>query len=304
MWARPKETGVRHRSRADEAGREPGGLQLLSPDEVTEAELDTFRQYYSDTKGSQNKSYEFWLEFRPDVLKRHKARTVQWYLGGQDAVQALACLHQYVIKGFADGVEYETRLAQTHGARKTDIVDVMSIAFIHSAHVGMYPAAAVAAPILREYQEHSVDTPVFPPNWSFDPHAFDSGMDYTTLEASKSDIRAIKEWYQKTLGEVPASVEFAATYRPDLLKAYRNRYEHAIKGSLPKQMMPYLMLNYNVYRGFGNGIRENLLLARALGFTRTQVLNAIFSAVLQCGLNGLDTVQTVAADLIQEFPDE
>lgn len=293
-----------HKSRADAVGVDPGGLQLLNPDEVTEAELAQFRRHYSDTKGSQNKSYEFWLEFRPDVLKRHKARTVQWYLGEQDAVQALACLHQYVIKGFADGVDYETRLAQTHGVSKTDLLDVLSVAFIHAAHVGMYPTTGAVAPILRDWEQREAPGQVFPRNWDFDPDAFTSGMDYSTLEASDDDLAALRDWYIKNVGEIPANVEFAVRYRPDLLKAYRNRYEHAIKDSLPKQMMPYLMIHYNVYRGFAAGIRENVLLARTFGFTRVQILNAIFSAVLQCGINGLDIAQQAVGDLIETFPDE
>jgi hypothetical protein len=285
-----------------ESSIEPGGLDLLNTDDVTAEELANFREFYSATKGSQNKSYEFWLEFRPDVLKRHKARTVQWYLGGSYPIQAMACLHQYVIRAFPDGIDYEMRLSQTHGAKKTDLLDLLSVAFIHAGHPGMYTAAEVAAPILRDYVEKP-SPERFPANWDFDPRAFDCGMDYSTLAASPGDIRALLDWYQRTCGEVPRNIRFLADQRPDLLKAYRNRYEHAIRDSLPKQMLPYLMLHYNVYRGFGDGIRENVLLCRAMGLSRQQVLNAVCSAILHTGANGMDTVAAVAGDLFETFPD-
>ena len=81
-----------------------------------------------------------------------------------------------------------------------------------------------------------------------------------------------------------------AEHRPGLLKAYRDRYEHAIRDSLPKQMLPFLMLNYNVVRGFREGIRENVLLGRAMGMTQEQLLDAICSGVLHAGVNALGIV--------------
>lgn len=278
-----------------------GGLELLNTDAVTAAELAEFRRFYDATKGSQNKSYEFWFEFRPDVVKRHKARTRQWHLGEGEAVQALTQLHQYVIEAFHDGIDYETRLAQTYGASKTDILDTISVAFIHSGHPGMY-AASQYAEYLRAYEEGSRDK-AFPSGWTTDYSVFRSGMDFSSLTATPDDLRSLRDWYMRMTGEVPASVEFMAAHRPDLLKAYRNRYEHAIRDSLPAQMLPYMLLHYNTYRGNAEGIRENVLLGRALGLTRTQVLDAILAAVLHGGSEVLGLVQRTAGDLLPGFPE-
>jgi hypothetical protein len=280
---------------------DPGGLQLLSAEEVTGAELEEFRRFYDATKGSQNKSYEFWFEFRPDVVKRHKARTMQWYLGAGEAVQALTQLHQYVIEGFRDGIDYEVRLAQTYGASKTDILDTISVAFVHSGHPGMY-AASEYGEYLRAYQERPRGN-AFPPGWTTDYSVFHSGMDFSSLTATPDDLTSLREWYMRMIGEIPASVEFMARNRPDLLKAYRNRYEHAIRDSLPAQMLPYMMLHYNTYRGNAEGIRENVLLGRALGLTRTQVLNAILAAVLHGGAEILGLVDRTVGDLLPGFPE-
>jgi len=123
-------------------------------------------------------------------------------------------------------------------------------------------------------------------------------MDWGSREASAEDIDRVQDWYQRTLGEVPRYVRFLARHRPGLLKAYRDRYEHAIRDSLPAQMLPWLMLNHNVVRGFGEGIRENVLLGRALGMTREQLLDAICYGVLHAGANALGIAEEAAGDVL------
>jgi hypothetical protein len=162
----------------------------------------------------------------------------------------------------------------------------------------MYAAAAYSG-YLRTYEDPE-PTACFPEGWQFDPRAFDSGMDFSNRDATPEDMDALRDWYRRTLGEIPPHARFLATHRPGLLKAYRDRYEHAIRDSLPKQMLPYLMLNHNVGRGFRDGIRENVLLGRALGMTREQLLDAICFAVLDAGLGALDLVEEAAGDLLAE----
>jgi hypothetical protein len=161
----------------------------------------------------------------------------------------------------------------------------------------MYAAAAYAD-YLRDYVEPEPADDRFPAGWSFDPRAFDSGMDFTSREATPADMHALQDWYRRTIGEIPPHVSFLATHRPGLLKAYRDRYEHAIRDSLPQQMLPYVMLNHNVVRGFRHGIRENVLLGRAVGMTREQLLDAACFAVLHAGVNALDLLQDAAGDVL------
>jgi hypothetical protein len=276
------------------------GLDVTNPDVTTPEEIAAYRAEYLGTNKGLLDSFEFWLEFRPDVLKRHKARTRHFRTAeGTDypLPTLLAALHQYAIEAFREGVGYELRLAQTLGATKTDVIDVLSVAWIHSGHPGMYAAAAYSD-FLREYADPKTGEH-FPPEWSFDARAFDSGMDYSTREATEEDMRRLRDWYERTLGEVPRYVDFLARHRPGLLKAYRDRYEHAIRDSLPKQMLPFLLLHANVVRGFREGIRENVLLGKALGLTREQLLDAICSAVLHAGVEALSIADEAAGDLLQ-----
>jgi hypothetical protein len=276
-------------------------MNLLQPDVTTDEEVARFREFYSYAKKEQNKSYEFWLEFRPDVVKRHKLRTATRTTGPDFPLPALAALHQYVIDAFDDGIGYEIELARTMGARRSDVLDTISVAFIHSGHPGMYLVSR-RAEALRSYAEPQ-EADRFPPDWSFDPHAFDSGMDFSVLEATPQDLRSLTDWYERTAGEVPKGVRFLARHRPDLLKAYRNRYEHAISQSLPAQMLPYLLLHHNAVRGFRDGIRENVLLGKALGMTRPQLLNAICQAELHAGAEVFDVVAEAAGDVLATVPE-
>lgn len=278
------------------------GLDLGRPDVITEEELRNFRAFYADTKKEQNSSYEFWLEFRPDVVKRHKARTATYFRGPRSALSALTALHQYVINAFGDGIKYEIELAASMGASRTDVLDVISIAFIHSGHPGMYQVSRHAELLRRSWPEGRANA--FPDNWRFDRDAFRSGMDESTLDVTPADCAAVTSWYERVLGEVPGYVTFLAANRPELLKTYRTRYEHAIQDSLPAQMLPYLLLNYSVSRGDRSGIRENLLLARALGLTKPQVLDAICSAVLHAGAEVFTVVDEVAGDLLNSFEED
>jgi hypothetical protein len=280
------------------------GLDVSSPDVTSAEEIAAFHAEYERTNKGRLDSYELWIEFRPDVLKRHKARSPHFFgpeaetfpLPGQ-----LLALHRYAVEAFRGGIGYEIRLAQTNGALRTDLLDTLSVAFIHSGHPGMYAVRAEAADALRDYADPAV-ADRFPPNWSFDPGALDSGMDYSQRDASTADVAALMDWYDRVLGEVPASARFLARHRPGLLKAYRNRYEHAIRDSLPQQMLPYLLLNHNVARGNADGIREHVLLGRALGMTSEQLLDSICFAVLYAGVEVLAVVEDAVGDLL-ELPD-
>lgn len=274
----------------------PDGLNLLNPDVITDEEISAFHRYYDEVKRDQNQSYEFWIEFGPDVLKRHKARTLAYNVEAPSPAGALAALHQYVVEAFDDGIRYEIELAKTMGASRSDVLDTISIAFIHGGHPGMYAVSRVSD-VIREYEDPHAPAP-WPEPWSYDGEAFKSGADFSTLVASDEDVSAIVSWYEWRCGEVPDGVQFLATYRPQLLKAYRNRYEHAIRESLPAQMLPYLLLHYHVARGSQEGIRENVLLGFALGMSRPQLLDAICSAALHGGIEVLGAAKRAAGDLL------
>lgn len=99
-----------------EIGRFQDGLDVTSPDVTTQEEIDAYRAEYLGTNKGLLDSFEFWLEFRPDVLKRHKARTRHFRTSKEPdrpLVQILAAIHQYTVRAFPEGVAHEIRLAQS-----------------------------------------------------------------------------------------------------------------------------------------------------------------------------------------------
>jgi hypothetical protein len=254
------------------------GLNYASMDHTTPEELQAFRDFFIKSKGYSIPAHEFLLEHRPDVLKRYRYWSHIITSDEESArplAHVVAMLHYYAIVGYGDGILYEIRLSQFSGATKDEIIDTLAVAALHGHPRGTRYVAESSSEYMRTYQDPP-PKPHWPDSWSFDPHAFDSGVDYSTPEASKDDIAKILDWYQTKLGEVPRYVRMMADYRPKLLKAYRDRYEHAIRAALPKELMPFLHLNFCTIAGYRDGIREAVLLGRSFGMTRAQLTDAIF----------------------------
>jgi hypothetical protein len=285
---------------------EADGLDLTSLDTITPDEVEAFRAYYQRVKGQSMPALEFWLEFRPDVMKRYRAgvrETTSDQERRHPLLHAMAMLHYYAVTGYEDGIAYEVRLVRAGGATKAEVLDLLAVAFIHGSPRGMRFVERAATPLLRQWTEPE---PVerWPSGWRFDPAVLRSGADFSRPAASSTDIDRILLWYQETLGEVPRYVSFLAARRPRLLKAFRNRFEHAIRDALPVQMLAYALLNLNVARGFEDGIRESALLGRALGMTRAQLLDAICWGIYYGGPDAIGIADRAAGDVLDSLDEE
>jgi hypothetical protein len=83
------------------------------------------------------------------------------------------------------------------------------------------------------------------------------------------------------------------------LKAWRAKLEGALRGALPKQVLPYIMIHHNVNRGFTGGVREAVLLGRAWGMTKAQVTHAItFATGYMAGIDALYIVDDAVGELL------
>ena len=83
------------------------GLDVSNPDVTTPEEIAAYRAQYTASNKGLIDSFEFWLEFRPDVLKRHKARTRHFSsveLPTSPLAQILTAIHQYTIMGFREDI--------------------------------------------------------------------------------------------------------------------------------------------------------------------------------------------------------
>ncbi len=220
------------------------------------------------------------------ATRRARATTRARLEPAHHLVGLLGAIHQYTVMAFREG----DRL------RDPPRADQRRAAHRHPRHALRSPsstratAACTRPPPTRDYLRDYDDPPAgsagrFPAAGRFDPRAFDSGMDYSTREASAERHGApCRTGTSARSARCRATSASSRATGPGLLKAYRDRYEHAIRDSLPKQMLPWLLLNYDVVRGFRDGIRENVLLGRALGMTREQLLDAICYGVLHAGV--------------------
>jgi hypothetical protein len=269
----------------------------LNADVTTAQDIQGLRDYNARTKGYTPASHELWLDHRPDVFKRKMLTIYTADLDTTRPYQAqnlLAVLHYYAVTGYGEGILYEMRQALGAGVTKGQVLDTLAVAYIHAHAHGMNVVAASAADFLASAPWPSdADPNAFPPEWSFDPDAFASGLDFSTPDLSDRERRLLDDWYMERVGEIPRYVTFLGMHRPALLKAHRNRFEHALQGGLPREMMAYLLLYFNVIRGFGDGIREAVLLARMLGMKKMYVVGAICRAMTSYG--GPDAVSIAAA---------
>jgi hypothetical protein len=261
------------------------GLNLSEPDTMDPAEYEEFKDFYVRTKGYALPAFEFWAEQRADVLKRYRlqARMTPTPTGLRTPLpNTLAFLHYYSIVGYDDGILYEVINAQACGATKAQIVETIAVAFLHAGPRGMRYVATSSQDYLRTYEEPEQPGPWFD-NWDVDPEAFRAGLDYSQAELLDGELELIEAWYERVSGEVPSHIRFLGRHRPHVLKAFRHRFEYAIKDGMPKQMMPYLQLHLNVIRGFKDGIREAVLMGRGFGMTDEQLADGIVWGMLYGG---------------------
>jgi alkylhydroperoxidase/carboxymuconolactone decarboxylase family protein YurZ len=264
------------------------GLDLMDAEHSTKEELDGYRHYDVVRLGEVLPSHEFLFEFMPDQFKRFR---LQVHLSGMDICESLAMLHIYAIMGFEKGIWYMTRYCQLAGASRNQVLETLAIATLHTGAFGLsriantidddirdYDASQHAQRVRRfhrEYDGAGGRDAEFPPGWESDPTVLESGLDASTAELTARDRERLDAWYLCVCGEVPAFVPWLAALNPRWLKAWRLRFEGSLGGALPNQMLPYLLIHYNVARGFGEGIREAALLGRGLGMTNEQIVHAV-----------------------------
>jgi hypothetical protein len=280
------------------------GLDLDSVDATTPEEIEAFRAELLESLGGREiyplTAYSLMLETRPDMLKLH-FRQMQSALGGHRILAVLTMLHWYTCHRWEEGIAHEVRNAQVVGASKAQVEETLALAFVHGGPSAMGAVHRAALDELRAYEEPAQPA-VFPDGWAPDPAALRSGMDFSEPAMSAADEQALFGWYERTIGEVPRSVRFLARNNPDYLKAWRAKLEGALRGALPKQLLPYVLIHSDVNRGFADGIREAVLLGRAWGMTKADVVHAItFATGYMAGIDALYVVDDAVGELLERW---
>ena len=275
------------------------GLDLSDISSVTGQERDQFSAFYTSTLGHTHRGLDYLLEEDAATLKRYRhysnVATPNNY-ESERRVFVFGFLPFYAVIGYDVGVRYLIHTRQRMGLAKAQILEGIAISFLVMGPAGLETVARA----LDGYTWLTPEKPAeFPEGWAPDPAAFASGLDFSSPHMAPDELRSVLRWYEATPGEIPPHVKFLAAHRPDLLKAYRQRFENCVR-ELPKQIVPTTLLHYNVIRGSASGIRDNVLLARAFGVSRELVLNTIGSASLN-GIEGFDLVYDSAGDIFADW---
>jgi hypothetical protein len=267
-------------------------------DVVTPAEAEAMKRWYESAHGSGNldlvRYVPFMLAENPAALKRfrHWADVVAGGRGLRTPLpaplMALVWLHFYCVNPFPSGLLYEVIAARRWGATKREVIDTITIAWVHGGPHGIEVAATSSADYLAGWDERVGDGVTWPDGWSRDPTAFRSGIRFDDENSiSAADLRRLEGWHREHQGEVPAYVTFLARRYPLALKVFRARYEGACSGSLAKQFVPILQLPVAMQRRDAESVRRLTFQARKYGATDDQILNAAGTAQVYLGDVGM-----------------
>jgi hypothetical protein len=197
------------------------------------------------------------------------------------------------------GIEYEVRHARSLGATKRAVLQILELAFIHCGPRGMHRARVAVGDLLAGWPDSDDDMAgSFPDGWSADPEFLPLTLDLTSDQLTPEEVSSIRGWYTSVVGEVPRHVDFLAAGRPGLLKAYLDRLGRAMRGPLPRQILPFVELQMDVARGNPAGIRESALLGRGLGMTDDQIYEAAAWGMLYGGPASLSLAYDALADVL------
>ncbi len=270
------------------------GLDLARPDQITPDEIQAFKDHYAAQFGVEHEGLDWWLDKSPEVLKRYRLFG-SLSLRVEPALMGHGYIAYYALLGFETGVRYCVSSLQRAGLSKAQTLEAIALAFVLCGPRGMDTIAHALAGY--EFVDVPPVAPVFPAGWAPDPDAFSSGIDFSQPPLTPEELERVIAWYRSTLGEVPAYVTFLGRHRPELLKAYRSRFENTLR-ALPKQMWPTSMLFFHCLTRAREGIRENVLLCRAFGVSREDTLTIIGNSLVYGDMQAAGLAELAAGDVL------
>jgi len=272
--------------------------------EFPQSEYDNLVKQYGAFGGSEVMNrfrfVPFMYQLRPDALKRYRlwVNAVTGGVGLDDSLPnppyvsiVMACF--YITLPYAQGIIAEIACARKFGARKQEIADLLALGWIHSGPYGVNTIAEVAGPYMEAWEENDGAPGVtWPEGWSVEPDVFRCGIDFSQgsdeNHISPAELAKIKAWHRKWEGEVPKYVPFLAKHYPLALRALRARYENALMGSLPKQLIALCRVVLSAAWMRPDALRRSVYLAKQVGVSKDHVVQILVLAQLYIGDVGMD----------------
>jgi hypothetical protein len=279
------------------------GIDIAS-EQLSPAEAESMKAWYENVHGSGNldlvRYVPFTLENSPVALKRFRfwADSVAGGRGLGDPLpaplMAMVWLHFYVVDVFPSGLLYEVIAARRWGASKQEVIDVLTLGWLHGGPNGIEAVALNTSDYISAWQPAAGEGLAWPEGWRPEPAAFRSDIALDDVNSiSADDVERLAAWHREWQGEVPEWVPVLARRFPLALKAYRARYESACSGSLAAPFIPLLQLPVACRRNDPGAIRRLVFQARRLGASPDQVIHV--AATTQCYLGDIGMGPALAA---------
>jgi hypothetical protein len=243
----------------------------------------------------------FMLEHDPTGFKRIRRHllTLGDELDGPSlphAAGVLMFVHTYIVLGMGKGALYEIVAARDIGVSRVEVNETIRLATLYGGPRGINALAEVAEDYLRAWEDDTPSRVAWPGAWTHDIEPLRSGIDLATDELEPGELELLRAWYLRTYGEVPSHVELLAELAPRALKTQRARFETAVTGDLPVQMVALFAVHTSAVRIWPQPLRRAIQLARALGLRRGEVAAALFWAAVY---GGEATLEAAAAPLLE-----
>jgi len=287
------------------------GLDLGNLEQTTQTEIDAYLTSRWTGRGPLYDQYamSLMLDYAPDFAKLHwwgaevfrslpsDPDTYDPSFGTPNSIQQL---HSYMVLGWETGIRNQFRVLHRLGFTRAQIMEVVMFGRLVAGMRGLGHVYHAIGDVLPDYQDGH-GHPRFPAGWTADPVAFRSGLDLSTRVLTDQDRTNLVDWYERSIGYVPKSVQFGMRWDPQLLKVHRAMWERAIK-TLPKQVAPYLMLRDATLNGDRDALREAALLGKSWGLTRDWVIRGITQTVQYfTGLRGMNAAYDAVDDILSNW---
>jgi hypothetical protein len=277
------------------------GLDLANLDQISPEEVNANLIKVWSWRGPLYEMYanSLMLDYAPDFAKLHR-----WgsdFFGRPNISNIILLSSQnilsYMMYGWETGILNEFHTLRRNGMTKKQLMELTMFSQLYAGMRGLGHVYHAVGNLLPIWQDPDQPAP-FPEGWAPDPDAFKSGLDLSTRTLTDQDRTNLTEWYEKTIGYVPGSIQWGIKHHPDFVKVNRAKWEVTLK-TVPKQIAPYLMLRHHTITGSRQGLREAALLSKAWGITSELIVQGICgTAMYFTGLEGLYTAHEALEDIL------
>jgi hypothetical protein len=299
-----------------------GHPDMSSIAETSAQEREELEQFFEDrfrfavVRGRERGHYyqmtadSIMLEHRPDYAKRFydgipSFRNRLRETGEEDNVaveliaESLGHLPMYILYGWETGIYNEFRHLRSRGFSKAQLMEMVLFAQLQAGIRGLQHVYNAVSRYLADLPDGPEPAP-WPKGWAADPDAFKSGLDLSQRNLTDQDRTNIELWYERTIGYVPDFVQFAIKYHPEFYKWHRARWE-VIFQTLPKQVMPYIMIRQHLLTGNTGALREAVLIGKAWGMTKEWITHAFMVSAWYTGFEGLYFAHAAVDDILDRW---